>query len=306
MSIPASQQPPPLRVGVVGVGRVGAVLGAALRGAGHEVIGVTAVSEASLERAGRLLPGVPVLDPDEVVRRADLVLITVPDDRIAEVIDGLASVGALDQPKILVHAAGALGLEPFAPVVARGGLGIALHPAMTFSGTAKDLDRLVGTVVAVTASPEASAVGQSLVLDMGAEPMPLAVQDRAAYHAALVHASNHTVTLVAQAMQILRHRGVDEPGRLLAPIMQATLDNALESGDRALTGPVVRGDAGTVETHRRALREESRDVQEAYLAMARATADRSIARRVVPAELVSPLRAALADEPEDGATSAAE
>lgn len=298
MSATGSYDPPPLRVGIIGAGRVGAVLGAALRGAGHAVTGVTAVSDASRDRVAQLLPGVPILDPDEVVAGADLVLVTVPDDRIAPVVDGFAAVGALDEPKIFVHAAGALGLEPLDPVVRRGGLAIALHPAMTFSGTAKDLDRLVGTVVAVTATPEASAVGQSLVLDMGAEPMPLAEQDRTAYHAALVHASNHAVTLIAQAMQILRHRGIDEPGRLLGPIMQATLDNALESGDRALTGPVVRGDAGTVVAHRLALRDESPEIQDAYLAMARATAARSIDRRVVPTELVSPLRAALADDPE--------
>lgn len=290
------QDPPPLRVGVVGCGRVGSVLGAALAGAGHLVTGVSAVSQASQDRAATLLPGVPVVAVEEVVDGADLVLVTTPDDQIASLVAGFAAVGLLDRPRIVMHAAGALGLDVLAPVTAAGGLAIALHPAMTFGGEARDLDRLVGTIVAVTASPEASAVGQSLVLDMGAEPMVLAEADRAAYHAALTHASNHTITVVTQAMEILRGRGVEDPGRLLRPIMEATVDNVLQKADRALTGPVSRGDAGTVRAHREALQGESEPIRNAYLAMARATAARAVERNQVPAELVPGLFDALADD----------
>lgn len=284
---------PRLRVGVVGCGRVGAVLGAALRDAGHEVVATSAVSEASLERAEALLPGVPIVAPDEVVRRADLVLMTIPDDQIASVVAGFASLGLFDEPKIVAHAAGALGLEPLAPVVERGGLAFVVHPAMTFSGEAKDVDRLVGTVFAVTGSWESLAVGQSLVLDIEGEPFVLPENQRATYHAALTHSANHTVTLVAQAMQLLRECGVDNPERVLRPLMEATVDNALQRGDRALTGPVSRGDVGTVAGHLDTLEDHAPDIAETYRALARATAERAIVMRRVPAEQIGALREVL-------------
>ena len=287
---------PSLRVGVVGAGRVGSVLGAALREAGHSVVATSAVSDASLDRAAEMLPGVPVVEVDEVVRRSDLVLVTVPDDQIASVVEGFAAMGLLDQPRMVAHAAGSLGLAPLAPVLERGGLGFALHPAMTFSGEPKDVERLVGTIFAVTATDESLAVAQSIVMDLGGEPVVLPEADRVTYHAALAHASNHAVTLVAQAQQVLRGLGIDDPGRVLRPIMEATVDNALQRGDRALTGPVARGDVGTVAAHLAALRDETVDVPAAYRAMARATAERAIARRTVPAELVGELLDLLGDD----------
>ena len=95
-----------VRQRVVGSGRVGAVLGSALRGAGHPVVAVSAISEASRERAATLLPGVPVLDIPEVVRRSELVLLTVPDDALADLVRGLADLGAWQVGQIVVHTSG--------------------------------------------------------------------------------------------------------------------------------------------------------------------------------------------------------
>jgi predicted short-subunit dehydrogenase-like oxidoreductase (DUF2520 family) len=122
-------------------------------------------------------------------------------------------------------------------------------------------------------------IAQALVVEMGAEPVAIAEADRPLYHAALAHGSNHLVTLVAQASQLLSEVGVEAPERMLGPLLRATLENALASGESALTGPVARGDVGTVAAHAEALREQdlgSRgDILEAYLAMARATALRA-------------------------------
>ncbi|WP_342803865.1 Rossmann-like and DUF2520 domain-containing protein [Luteipulveratus flavus] len=287
---------PSLRVGVIGCGRVGATIGAALRAAGHQVVAVSGVSEASRERAATMLPGVPVVDVPDVVRLAELVLVTVPDDEIASVVGGLAALGAWDEPRVAVHLAGALGLEPLQPVVERGGIALAVHPAMTFSGTPKDLERIAGCLFAVTATSDARVLGEALVIDMGGEPVQVAEEDRVRYHAALAHSSNHLVTLVGQSMQVLRECGFEDPARVLRLLTEASLDNALERGDRALTGPVARGDAHTLAAHLSALEGESADVREAYRAMARATAERTIARRALPPERVAPLLRALEDD----------
>ena len=301
MSDPATR-PGRLGVGVVGAGRVGAVLGSALRGAGHPVVAVSAISEASRERAATLLPGVPVLDIPEVVRRAELVLLAVPDDALADLVRGLADVGAWQAGQIVVHTSGRFGADVLAPARAAGAIPLALHPAMTFTGTSLDLSRLVGCSFAVTAPGPVLPIGQALVVEIGGEPVVLDEAARGLYHAALAHGANHLVVLVAQAAQALADAGVTDPGRMLAPLLEAALDGALRAesptdpvtGTRgpgaisALTGPVRRGDAGTVREHGAALagfaaRTGAVDVVEGYRALARSAAGRALAAGLISA-----------------------
>ena len=205
------ERPGRLGVGVVGAGRVGAVLGNALRAAGHAVVGVSAVSAASLERAELLLPGVPVLPVPDVVERAELVLLTVPDDALEPLVGGLAEVGAWQAGQLVVHTSGRHGWRVLTPVTAAGAIPLALHPAMTFSGRSLDLARLADCCFAVTAPTPVLPIGQALVVEMGAEPVVVAEEARPLYHAALAHGANHLVTLVAEALDLLRAAGVTRP-----------------------------------------------------------------------------------------------
>jgi predicted short-subunit dehydrogenase-like oxidoreductase (DUF2520 family) len=258
----------PLTVGVVGAGRVGAVLGAALNAAGHRVVAAAAVSAASRDRVARLLPEAAVLPADEVARAADdLLLLAVPDDALAGVVSGLATTGALRPGQIVAHTSGAHGLAVLGDLE-----GLALHPAMTFTGAETDLDRLPGIAWGVTTNDRVFAA--RLVTDLGGVPEWVAEQARPVYHAALAHGANHLVTLVNEAADLLRAAGIAEPARVLDPLLHAALDNALRLGDAALTGPVSRGDAGTVRKHLDHIPAES---VPAYLALARRTADRAIA-----------------------------
>jgi predicted short-subunit dehydrogenase-like oxidoreductase (DUF2520 family) len=263
---------PRLTVGVIGAGRVGAVLGAALRRAGHEVVAVSAVSEASRDRAERFLPEAEVVDPEEVCRRATLVLLAVPDDALPELVAGLAAVGAFQRGQLVAHASGRHGLGVLAAAV--GTLPMALHPVQTFTGTSLDLDRLSGITWGVTAPEELRPIAEALVIEMGGEAVWVGDEQRALWHAALSYAANHLVTLVTSAEDLLRSVGAEDPGRVLQPLLTAALDGALRRGDAALTGPVSRGDAGTVAAHLVALPD---DVRPAYLALARLTADRALA-----------------------------
>ena len=291
------ERPGRLGVGVVGAGRVGAVLGNALRAAGHAVVGVSAVSAASLERAELLLPGVPVLPVPDVVERAELVLLAVPDDALEPLVGGLAEVGAWQAGQLVVHTSGRHGWRVLTPVTRSGAIPLALHPAMTFSGRSLDLARLADCCFAVTAPAPVLPIGQALVVEMGAEPVVVAEEARPLYHAALAHGANHLVTLVAEAVDLLAAAGVDPPGRVLGPLLSAALDNALRHGDAALTGPVARGDAGTVEAHLEAI--AGSGVEGAlgtYRAIARATADRALASGRLRPEAAQSLLAVLADE----------
>lgn len=285
-----------LGVGVVGAGRVGAVLGNALRAAGHAVVGASAVSRASRDRAEALLPGVPVLTVEQVVERAELVLLTVPDDALADLVGGLARLGRWQPGQLVVHTAGALGVEVLAPARAAGAIPLAVHPAMTFTGTSLDLARIVGCSFAVTAPAAVLPIAQALVVELGGEPVVVAEEHRPLYHAALAHGANHLVVLVAQAAQALAAAGVAAPDRLLGPLLGAALDGAVRSsvaatsgttagsaGVAALTGPVVRADVRTVAAHLQELGRladtdaTAADVAPTYRVLARSAAARAVA-----------------------------
>lgn len=271
----ASKRPGRLRVAVVGAGRVGAVLAAALRQAGHDVVAATGVSDASVERIEAMLPGVAIVPPDEAVKAAELVLLTVPDDAIAPVASGLAKVGAWRAGQLVVHTAGRHGIAVLSEAAGHSIVPLAIHPAMTFSGTSLDLARLTDAVFAVTAPPGMLPIAQALVVEMGGEPVVIEEWDRPAYHAALVHGANHVVTAVTQASAMLARLGIEDPSRVLGPLTHASVDGALRDAPGAvtsLTGPVVRGDAGTVASHLQALADQPEALY-AYRAMARATAD---------------------------------
>jgi predicted short-subunit dehydrogenase-like oxidoreductase (DUF2520 family) len=163
---------------------------------------------------------------------------------------------------------------------------------MTFTGRGDDVDRLRGTCFGVTAPEVLRPAAEALVIEMGGEPVFIAEEHRDLYHAAIAGAANHLITLVAQAMDLLTEAGVAEPARLLAPLLSASLDNALRFGDAGLTGPVARGDAATVAAHVAALEAAAGTpaavaagtppaAVAAYVAMARLTADRALAAGIL-------------------------
>jgi len=296
------RRPGRLGVGVVGAGKVGAVLGSALRAAGHAVVGASGVSQDSRERIETLLPGVPLLEVPEIVRRAELVLIAVPDDALPGLVEGLAATGAWQPGQLVVHTSGRFGTAVLEPARRLGAIPLAVHPAMTFTGTSVDLPRLADCCFGVTAPGPVLPVAQALVVEMGAEPVVVTEEARPLYHAALAHGANHLVTLVAQSLELLREAGVEQPSRVLEPLLSAALDNALRSGDDALTGPVARGDAATVAAHRDTIaaagaRTGSADLLETYRVLARATAERALASGRLRAEAAEALLDALAARP---------
>lgn len=277
---PAAPHPARLAVGIIGAGKAGTALGAALRRAGHEVVAASAVSDASVGRARVNFPDAVITEPSQVLRRADLALLTVPDDALPGLVAGLAATGAPVEGRMLAHVSGRYGVSVLEPATRLGGLPLALHPVMTFTGRSDDADRLRGTCFGVTAPDVLRPAAEALVIEMGGEPVFIAEENRDLYHAALAGAANHLITLVAQATDLLKTAGVADPARLLGPLLSASLDNALRFGDAGLTGPVARGDAQTVAAHVSALEaapSASAAAVAAYIAMARLTADRALA-----------------------------
>jgi predicted short-subunit dehydrogenase-like oxidoreductase (DUF2520 family) len=292
-------RPARLAIGVISAGRVGSVLGAALARAGHVVAATSGVSQESVQRAEEMLPDVPLLAPDEVAARADLVLLAVPDDVLPGLVRGLIATGSLRAGQIVVHTSGAIGVCVLQPAADLGALTLALHPAMTFTGRPEDLHRVAACCVAVTAAEHDEAawnVGEALVVEMGAEPVRVPEAARPLYHAALTHGANHLATLVTECADLLRGAGIQSAERLIAPLLSAALDNALRHGDRALTGPVARGDTGTLRSHIAVLRADAPQALPAYLVLARRTALRAAAAGVLRADTAPDVLSVLDEE----------
>ena len=291
-------RPARLAIGVVSAGRVGAVVGAAWAAAGHRVVATSGVSRESVRRAAALLPDVPLLPPDEVAAQADLVLLAVPDDVLPGLVRGLAAAGSFRAGQIVVHTSGAHGVSVLAPAAEHDVLPLALHPVMTFTGRVEDVARLHGASVGVTAGADAAGwpVGEALVVEMGAEPVRVPESVRPLYHAALAHGANHLITLVRDCVDVLERAGVHPAERLVAPLLSAALDNALRHGDRALTGPVARGDAGTVRTHLRELDAVDPDLARTYRVLAARTARRAQGAGLLAAHAADEVRATLEED----------
>ena len=218
-----------LGVGIIGAGRVGPVLGAALAAAGHALVGVSASTDDERDRVESMLPGVPVLDVPQLVERSELVVLAVPDDQLAELVVGLAALGAWQAGQLVLHTSARYGTAVLDPARAAGAIPLAVHPALAFTGTSIDLVRLRDAWCAVTAPAPVLPIAQALVVEMGAEPVVIADDDRPAYAEAIAAASQFSTVIIGQAVDALRAIGVDEPGRVLGAVVRSAVENALQS-----------------------------------------------------------------------------
>jgi predicted short-subunit dehydrogenase-like oxidoreductase (DUF2520 family) len=254
----------PRSVGIVGLGRLGRALASALRAAGHEVDGPV----------GR-----------DAVPAGEAIVLCVPDAAI----EAAATAVAGSEAAFVGHTSGATPLSALAPAVRAGAAAFGLHPLQTFSGAPA---AFAGSGCAIGGStPEALTMARALALDLGTEPFPIADEDRAAYHAAASVASNFLVTLEDAAEALAGGAGLEPAAarRLLAPLVHTTVESWAAAGpERALTGPVARGDARTVAAQRDAVSEVDPDLVPMFDALVERT--EALARRCrrAPAAIGAP------------------
>ena len=225
-----------LGVGVIGGGRVGPVIGAALAGAGHALVGITHGSDDP--RVEAMLPGVPLLDALEVVRRSELVVIAVPHDQLGGLVTGLAEIGAWQPGQLVLHTDPAFGIGVLAPAAALGAIPLAVHPAIAFTGTSIDRRQLLNAYAAVTAPAAVLPIAQALAVELGCEPVVVAEDDRAAYAEGIATATEFSRSIVQQAARLLSQAGIPNPGAYLSALAHSTIDHALaDAGSAAEDGP---------------------------------------------------------------------
>jgi len=263
------------QIGIVGSGRVARALGLALAHFSEEPLLLWGRSGDRAREAVATIGRATVADGlAQLARRCDLIAIAVSDDALASLAAALVPHLGAASPFIF-HVSGRSGAAVLDPLRDAGATTAAIHPAMTFTGdTAREVERMAGAWFAITgSSDDATSRADAVVDTLGGNATQIAEEQRALYHAALCHAANHLVTLLDGAFDMLSAAGADSPRPLLAPLVRAALENSLASGFSALSGPLLRGDAATIEAHLRALERDCPRQLHPYCGMARATAD---------------------------------
>jgi len=230
-----------LSVGVVGTEPAGIAMAQALATAGHMVV---AVSEAPLENDDALevlLPSAKKLSDEKIIEVAELVLLAVPAAEIAATVSKLSDSWRAGQ--LVVHLAPEFDHEILSEAVTKGAIPLAIHPAMRFTGTSLDLNRMKESFFAVSAPAVALPIAQALVIEMGAEPIVIESKARASYAEAIEVASNFSAMIVNQAIGLLEQAGVENPALVIAPVIESSVDQALSKGHRQIKPEDLIGDA---------------------------------------------------------------
>jgi predicted short-subunit dehydrogenase-like oxidoreductase (DUF2520 family) len=292
---------PPI-IGIVGAGAVGTALGVALSRAGWPIHAVASRDPARRERFRSLVEVTRVFaDPEPILDEVELILLAVPDDAIPRVARQLR----LYSGQALVHTSGALGAEVLAPAMAAGTQIGAFHPLVAFADTERAVAALRGATVAIEGDDQLATLLATMAEAIGARPVRLAPGTKSAYHAAAVLAAGGFVALLDAIAELGRVAGLDEAGSLAiyGPLIEGTLGNARALGiQAALTGPMTRGDVGTLQSHVATLRAHAPDVVPLYAAAAEREIELAVARGALAPEDASSMRvvltSALQAEPE--------
>jgi predicted short-subunit dehydrogenase-like oxidoreductase (DUF2520 family) len=284
---------PPV-TGIIGAGAVGTALGAALHRAGWPVGAVASRDEANRERFRSFVPGARgFAEANALLDEVELIVLAVPDDVIA----GLAGELRMYSGQAMIHTSGALGAEVLEPARAAGTEIGAFHPLVAFADTERAVAALHGATIAIEGEEQLAALLAEMAEAVGATAVRLAPGTKTAYHAAAVLAAGGFVALLDAIAELGRVAGLDEAGSLAiyGGLIEQTLGNARALGiQKALTGPMTRGDVGTLARHLETLGRHAPDVLPLY----RAAAEREIAlaeaRGSVSSETAIALRRVLA------------
>src|SRR5262245_726003 len=287
---------PPL-IGIVGAGAVGTALGAALHRGGWPVKAVASRDPQRRERFRSLVEGSRAFaEATALLDEVELVIVAVPDDAIPLVAGGLRMYSG----QAMVHTSGALDAAVLTPAMAAGTQIGSFHPLVAFADMERAVAALRGATVAIEGDDQLADLLARMAEAMGAVPVRLAPGSKSAYHAAAVLAAGGFVALLDAIAELGRVAGLDESGSLTiyGPLVEQTLGNARALGIRAaLTGPITRGDVGTLDAHLRTLRAHAPGVVDLYVAAAEREIDLAEGRGALTPEAAADLRNLLATRP---------
>lgn len=269
----------PLAFAIIGTGMVGTAIGALLKKAGHKIASLADTSPANLTRASVFLGKIPSFqDPAQAAVKADCLLITTPDDVIGQACSYVAQRANLKRKKVF-HMSGAGGLDLLEPATRAGAVVGCIHPLQSFSSIEGAIKTIPGSYFGVTAGRGAKTLASSLVRDLGGIPIHISSRQKPLYHLAACMASNYLVTLMGLVESVYRSIGFSQKDarRSFLPLVYGSLKNLEAQGcTKALTGPIARGDAGTIRKHMQALADNRAELTPVYAQLGHVTIDLAV------------------------------
>ncbi|MBI5592946.1 MAG: DUF2520 domain-containing protein [Deltaproteobacteria bacterium] len=244
-------------VGIVGCGRMGTALAKTLGDKGHAIVGVSSLHRTSAQRLAGICDISEATDrPWEITRKADVVFLTMPDGAIEYVCESISKQDGFSPAAVVLHCSGAHPSTILASARKSGASIGSMHPLQSFASIDLTQNPFKGIRVAIEGDSKAVSLADRMTRDLEALPLQILTEGKPLYHAAAVVASNFLVTLMGVAFRLIQQAGVppEEAFAVLKPLIEGTLANIDRVGvHQALTGPVVRGDVQTVETHIQAI-----------------------------------------------------
>ncbi|MGA2330697.1 MAG: DUF2520 domain-containing protein [Syntrophales bacterium] len=274
-------------VAILGLGKVGTAMGFLLRQAGYRIVAVASRSQASLSQGVVYTGGKPYLNFSEAALTANCVIIATSDDAIAHVCEEISTEGGIKPGAKVIHMSGAGGLDLLESAQAAGAHVACIHPLQSFPDVDSAISNIPGSTFGITSEDEIKEWSVQVVRDLGGVPFFISDADKSLYHAAACIASNYLTTLIHMVEEIYQSLGLsrEDTIRAIWPLVMGTIANIEAKGTaQALTGPVARGDAGTVRKHADAVRQKLPALLPAYSALGILTADLGLKKRTLSFE----------------------
>jgi predicted short-subunit dehydrogenase-like oxidoreductase (DUF2520 family) len=267
-----------LKIGFIGAGTVGTALAARLAGRGYPVVAVSSHSRTSAQKLAQAVKGCQVFDSSQAVAdSAELVFITTPDDAIATV----AAEVKWHPGQSVVHCSGADSVDILEPAREAGARVGTFHPLQTFASPRQALENIAGSTFALEAEKPLLDTFKDMAAALDGQWVELKAKDKVLYHAAAVFACNYMVTLTKLATDLWQSFGVPPPKatKALVPLLRGTLHNIETIGiPQCLTGPIARGDTGTINKHLDALKQNAPNLLSTYRELGRQTIPIALAK----------------------------
>ncbi|MGZ6274799.1 MAG: Rossmann-like and DUF2520 domain-containing protein [Syntrophales bacterium] len=271
-------------VAILGLGKVGTAVGFLLRRAGYRIVAVASRSKASLTQGIVYTGGKPYLNFSKAALAANCVIIATSDDAIAHVCEQISSEGGIKPDDKVIHMSGAGGLDLLESAQVAGAHVACIHPLQSFPDVDSAVRNIPGSTFGITSADEIKEWSVQVVRDLGGVPFFISDADKPLYHAAACIASNYLTTLIHMVEEIYQSIGMgrEDAMRAIWPLVMGTIANIETKGTvQALTGPVARGDAGTVKKHTDAVRQKLPALLQAYSALGILTADLGLKKKTL-------------------------
>ena len=214
-------------IGLIGDGAAGAVMAQALAGAGHALVGRSAPPEDRADHVEALLPGVPVLEPADIARRSEMVILATDGEALDHLVASLAEAGVIQPGQIVVHVSPDGTLGQLTPAMSKGAIGLRLIPLLPLTGHSLDIKRLRGGWCAVIAHGPVSPIGQALAVEMGMEALVVDPSHEEVLREALRIARGGAQSFINQSLEGLLEAGLEDSPQALSSLLHAEIDHAV-------------------------------------------------------------------------------